>query len=395
MSGPAPRNPDFAARFAKFHADMYDGLSPVTQRVSVAVVGPELELTNTETRTTQVWRLDALRNLPDQAASDTLMLARSDDHPARLIIREAATAREILRAIPDLRPLRGSRGGWFRVGVMGLAAVGALAGILFGLVPVMADRGAMYVPPASEVALGQIVYDEIFAARGAVTCTATAGTVALDQMESRLMAGVSLPYPLTVRVVQDPLVNAFALPGGHIVIHSALIDAAETPEEVAAVLAHEIGHVAHRDGTRAVLRSVGSFGLIGLTMGDVFGGSVIAGLTRAALDSSYSRAAEEAADAYAITMLRNVGVSPGALATFFERMQASGQSMELGVFQHLSSHPDTLQRITAARAADIGQGRPILDAASWAALQGICADTTTAGDPQFAPNSTVAGAANK
>jgi len=379
MSGFAIRNPALAAKLARNYAEMFDGQTPVSQRVSITVGDQTLELTHAETGVTHSWPLDALRSLPDQAASNTLVVARGDDHTGRLVIRDIEAARAILNAAPDLPPLRGPRGGWRRVGIMGMAAIGALAGIIFGLIPIMADQGARFIPPEAEAALGQTIYTQIHGAGDTLECIATPGLEALEKMQRRLMAGTDLPYPLNIRVVLDPAINAFALPGGHIILNSGLIDAAGTPDEVAAVLAHEIGHVDNRDGTRAVLRSVGSFGLVGLAMGDVFGGSIIAGLGRGVLDSSYSRAAEERADAYAVTMLQGAGVYAGALASFFERLQASGQDMDLGVFQHLSSHPDTLARITAARAADTGAGQPILSPASWAALQGVCAQTTAPG----------------
>ena len=68
----------------------------------------------------------------------------------------------------------------------------------------------------------------------------------MQQLES----GASLPLPLQVAVVRRPEPNAITLPGGHIYVFEGLIDKARTPDELAAVVAHEIGHVAHRDGTR-------------------------------------------------------------------------------------------------------------------------------------------------
>ena len=201
-------------------------------------------------------------------------------------------------------------------------------------------------------------------------------------METRLTSGVDIPYPLSIRVVRDPSVNATAIPGGHITLHEGLIRSAESPDEVAAVVAHEIGHVVNRDGTRAYLRNMGSFGLVGLMFGDVFGltGSAVASM---AIDASYSREAEAAADAYAHDMMRNAGLPPEAMATFFTRLRDElGPNADLGVLVHLSTHPELLDRIEAAAAAGGGgaSGPPALTDAQWQAMRDMCSGGATAAD---------------
>ena len=106
---------------------------------------------------------------------------------------------------------------------------------------------------------------------------------------------VKVGLPLTVIVLDDPMVNAFAAPGGQIVFFRGMIESAESPDELAAVMAHEVGHVVARDPTRLALRSVGSVGLLGLLLGDFAGGGLIVVLADQLLDSSYSREAEEKA----------------------------------------------------------------------------------------------------
>ncbi|MBO6604955.1 MAG: M48 family metallopeptidase [Roseicyclus sp.] len=372
-------NPEFAAKTAMSYAELYDGISPVQQRVSLRVSGegPQavLELKNVETHAVLRWSLADMRQVPDQARDDTFIFTPDDTDPARLVIREAEALRVLVLAIPELRPLRPANGSLLKVlGMIGAAAA-AFGAILFGLVPFMADRGAEMIPPQTEIALGQTYFEQVYPARGAHECSSPAGDAALAAMQARLTRGVALPFPLRTRVVSDTSLNATALPGGHVTLHRGLIEAAESPEEVAAVLAHEIGHVAHRDGMRAVLQGMGSFGIIGLLYGDFLGGSAAAVVTQQLITSSYSRDAEARADAYAHELLANAGVSPGALGVFFERLQDQGLDIELGVFQHLNTHPELLSRIEAsAAAAGIGfvEAGPILSDAEWVALQNIC-----------------------
>ena len=80
-----------------------------------------------------------------------------------------------------------------------------------------------------------------------------------------------------------------------------LIDKSESADELAGVIAHEIGHVAHRDGTRSLLQAAGLSFLFGMLLGDFVGGGAVVIGARAVLQSSYSREVESAADRYAWT----------------------------------------------------------------------------------------------
>jgi len=371
------RNADFAAKLALAYGDLLDGYRPVLNRVSIRVSGsgPEaaLELRNTDTNRIERWRLNKMRVVPDQARQDAVVLARNDHDPARLILREAEALRVIFEACPKMPALGGPRRMLGRLLGLGAAAAASIAAILLVLVPFMANRGADLIPPEAETALGRTAFTQIYGETAEV-CKNGAGQVALGTMQARLTEGIDLPYPLVIQVVNDPMINAFALPGGQIVVHRGLIDAAQGPDEVAAVIAHEIGHVAHRDGTRAMLRAMGSFGIAGLMFGDVLGASVVAGLTQQLISSSHSREAETRADLYAHARLEAVGLPPEALGDMFLRMREAGLDMEMGVFRHLSSHPELGDRIAAAAAAGSGGAghRPALSGPEWQALRGIC-----------------------
>src|SRR5690606_30989089 len=95
-----------------------------------------------------------------------------------------------------------------------------------------------------------------------------AGRVAFDRLVTRLEAHAGLANTLRVFVVRRPEANAIALPGGTIFVFEGLIDQARSPDELAGVIAHEIGHVAHRDGTRSVLQGAGLSFLFGMVLGD-------------------------------------------------------------------------------------------------------------------------------
>lgn len=376
------RNPEFASKLALTYAEYYDGVSPVTQRASIRVSGDGssavLEVKNATTHAVETWKVSQMRQIADQARDDAFIFAPDDASPARIIVTEYEALRAIFTANPRLKPLTGPRGQWRRLAVMAAGAAASIAGILFLLVPFMADRGAAMIPPQTEAAMGQTAFQSIYPALGAYECSDPAGRAALQTMQARLTQGMDLPYPVVVRVVSDPTLNATALPGGHVTIHNGLIQAAESPEEVAAVFAHEIGHVAHRDGTRSMLRAMGSFGIIGLAYGDFLGGSVVAGVTQQLINSSYSREAETRADDFAHQAMLRAGLPPQALGDFFRRIEAQGPGIDLGVFQHISTHPEMRGRIEAAAAAGAASradGPPALTADEWLALRNICSST--------------------
>lgn len=143
-----------------------------------------------------------------------------------------------------------------------------------------------------------------------------------------------------------PLVgaNAMALPGGSVIVTDELARLAETPDMLAGVLAHEIGHIQHRHGIRRLGR------LAGLSTATIlFSGDASSLLHEASvlgtglLDLSYSRAFEHEADATAVALLRKAGRDPALLAALLQRLSA--QSAMAGAMPNwLSSHPSTQAR---------------------------------------------------
>jgi len=370
------RDAKFAAKLALAYGEILDGIRPALQRVSLRLSGDggTLELRNTATNTTEIWQLDGLRLVPDQARTDALVLAHQGSGDARLILRDHEAIRALLAACPNLPDLGSGRGSLGKLLALGTAAVASIALILFVLIPFMADRGTDLIPPEAEVAFGRTTFESLSETMEFRECKSLEGDAALAQMQARITDGLDLAWPLQIRVIDNPAINAFALPGGQVAIYRGLIDAAETPEEVAAVLAHEIGHVVNRDGTRSMIRSMGSFGIVGLLFGDAVGMSAAAGVGQRLISSAHSREAEIAADAFAHRQLTRAGLPPSAMGDMFARMQAQGLGEDMGVFRHISSHPELRDRIEAAMQADTGaaNGAPVISSAGWTALQAIC-----------------------
>ena len=362
-------------------ADFMDGESARVQRVRLSLAPAEgrLRLFPPGDGKPLEWPLAEIRRIPDQADPGWAVLGLAGDHPARLILRDGEVAALLSRLCPDLERRDTTPGPGRRLALLAGGAVASVALIIFVLVPVMADRLAELLPVEGERALGDSTFRQIRRALdedggfGVPLCNAPAGRRALDRMRGRLEAEAELPHALRLFVLDHPMVNAFALPGGNIVLFRGLLQEAGSAEEVAGVLGHEIGHVANRDPTRMALRSAGSIGVLGLLLGDFAGGALVLFLTERLIQANYSRTAEAESDAYAQALLARAGLPSAPMAGFFLRLKAESGEAE-GLASHLASHPDLQARAAAARAADtVGDGfTPVLRPAEWAALRNIC-----------------------
>lgn len=320
------------------------------------------------------WPVADIRRVADQASHDETVLRLRHDPVARVVMEGRASG-AVFPALDRRAPPKG-RG---RLAAWAVAAIAAVALQVFVLVPLIADQLAVFIPAKGERALGEATLGQIQRALdesglGAVAiCENPNGTAALRKMEARLTQAAGLDRALSVHVLDHKMVNAFALPGGYVTLFDGLITAAETPEEVAAVFAHEMGHVVSRDPTRHALRSAGSIGILGLLFGDFAGGAVVLFLAERLIDAQYAQDAEAGADQFATQVLLKAGVSPAALGDFFDRLRAK-QGDSSGLVAHFLSHPALGDRIAAARAAvpEGGEFTPILSAEEWQALRGIC-----------------------
>lgn len=161
--------------------------------------------------------------------------------------------------------------------------------------------------------------------------------------------------------VRDPMLNAFALPGGFIGVHSALMLAAQNESELASVLAHEIGHVAQRHIARmigqqrqdsliplaaAVLAALAARGSPDTSAALLMGGQGVA-LQR---QLNFSRDAEREADRIGLQILKEAGFDTSGMIAFFGRMQTATRGYTDAAPAYLRSHPLTTERIADIQA---------------------------------------------
>ena len=315
--------------------------------------------------------LDGPTSRVEIAAAD---LRFGEARPGRVIYRRESVPDFRLTLPEDVPPGLASHlpgkseyGAWIdRLGIGRAAGIFALASAaavaLFMTAP---EWLGPRVPESWERKLGEAMVGDF----GGRLCSTPGGDAAL----AKLLDAVD-PAKTQVRagVANIDMINAVALPGGQVLLFDGIIQQAKSPEELAGVLGHEVGHVRERHVMTALMRQLGlSVVLAGANTGL---GDTLAGVA----SMGYSREAEREADAYARARLAQSNVSPLGAADFFERMaKESGETEDRSaVIGWIASHPAAIERARDfERAARKGANyRPVLSEEEFAALKSMCKD---------------------
>jgi predicted Zn-dependent protease len=233
------------------------------------------------------------------------------------------------------RHRRGSRLGWSL-----LALFLAAPFLLLALFWLNADRIAGWAAARLPLELEQKLGDLAFAQMKPGLKLLDRGPAAdmVREVGTRLTEGSRYQYQW--HVAESPEINAFALPGGRVVVFTGLIRAADSAEEVAGVLAHEASHVELRHSLKNMIHALGWRAVLAIALGDVSGG-VWANMAAELGNLKYGRDLESEADRNGLLALRQAGIAPQGLQSFFQKLRAQeGTNIAL-----LSSHPATAERV--------------------------------------------------
>ena len=199
--------------------------------------------------------------------------------------------------------------------------------------------------------------------------TDTLAVASMDSMVSRICEANAIPREhIKVHVFRADVVNAFAMPGGHLVVNSALIEDCKSPEQLCGVLAHEIAHIELRHVMKKLVREVGMSVLVNITTGGGDGGQI--GEVVGALSSkAFDRDMEREADMKAVDYLTNASIDPHPFADFLY-LTGNGESEE--AFEWLSTHPSSKERMEYV-IAEIGKRqfvvKPVISVSTWEQLK--------------------------
>lgn len=226
--------------------------------------------------------------------------------------------------------------------------------------PELGEASGGVLTPAEERELGRSLLREVRRTLPVVKDPEI--TFYIDALGRQLLANTpDADGPFYFIPIDDRQVNAFAMPGGLIGIHSGLMLETRDEAELAAVIAHEIAHVTQRHLARMFARGrelnfrTGLAILAGVLASAVdpqLGSAVIAGGVAGGIQSqiNFTRSNEAEADNTGMRILADAGFDPHAMADFFERMQELTRGIGDQIPEYLRTHPVTLDRITDARA---------------------------------------------
>jgi len=247
--------------------------------------------------------------------------------------------------------------------LMAVMAIGLLVivvGIaLLAFVRLGAQNLAGFISIEEEIEIGQEQFEEHFQSK--VLKLNSAAQHKWSQLTSRLTDLPQLKnYPWKIYILKSEELNAFALPGGIITFHTALIDRAQTPEEILGVLAHEMAHVTKRHGVKSMTGNYSA-----RILGSIFfgGDATLISAFILTVDSlaelKFNRTQETEADVLGLRYLELAGVDPSGYAKFFERLQKESEISDSTIMKFLSTHPIPKDRIkmveTRAQATEVAE----------------------------------------
>ena len=213
------------------------------------------------------------------------------------------------------------------------------------------DKKTSLISFEQEIALGELVAAHIISAQYKEPLTSKTIDSMMWAVSKRLQQQIpATAYDYTIVVLDDPQVNAFTIPGGNIYVFKGLISFCDSPEQLAAVLAHEMGHVEKRHTVDRLVREFGLSILFSIMTG---GDSVLlSDVYQTLISTGFSRSQEKEADQFALELLEDANISPKSIASFFRKLNrenlAYNEKIEL-----IMTHPHNNARIKASLAYEV------------------------------------------
>ncbi len=223
--------------------------------------------------------------------------------------------------------------------LIGGAILATVLGLWFGS-DLLVELAVSRIPVEWEQKLGESAYRDFLSHQE--TMKEGLAVTALGEMTKRLTDQIpDNPYKFDVTVVKSDVVNAFALPGGYVVVFTGLMKKAESGEEVAGVLSHELNHVLQRHGLERIVKSLGLLTVAAIVFGNQQG---LVGMMKQLgvelLTLKFSREQETEADLTGLQLLQRAKIDPSGMIRFFERLSEKDQ----GRVEWLSTHPMSTAR---------------------------------------------------
>lgn len=343
-----------------------DGLTAAVHAVTVRIDPHGMSLKRRaedgglgQAETLASWTLSSLQ--ADDSYKGLIRVTSRESPAAALTVAEPAFRDALVQA-----GLLKQAGSARRVLLGLLVAAAAVVGIIVVGIDPLSRSIAQKIPLEYEAKLNSGIMSRFTDDR----CNSSESDAVLQKLLDQLRGPESAGIPFQVVLTKDDMVNAFALPGGTIVLTRGFLHAAESGDEVAGVMAHEMEHVIRRHVTTRIVRTAILTGVWHFTVGDFSGLLVVDPSTAYQLATlSFDRHDEADADRGALRMLSRAGISHDGFAAFFQRLKSEGPNAPTII----STHPDHDARLSliAAQPKPARAKSALLDG-EWQSLRAAC-----------------------
>ncbi|MDO9118631.1 MAG: M48 family metallopeptidase [Nitrospira sp.] len=255
--------------------------------------------------------------------------------------------------------------------VMWGTVAGSIMAVALGLwfgADLLVEMAVSRIPVEWEQKIGEAAYKDFLSHQDVMK--EGPAVKAVEEMTQRLAEQIpNNPYKFQVTVVKSDVVNAFALPGGYVVVFTGLMKKADSGEEVAGVLGHELNHVLQRHGMERMVKSLGIMTVVAIIVGDQQG---LIGLMRQVgvelLTLKFDRAQEMEADLTGLQLVYRAKIDPKGMITFFQKLSENDE----GRLEWLSTHPMSSARADRLKAelAALPKRSPEPFTFQWSEVQG-------------------------
>ena len=330
-----------------FSGYYFDGKSPLRRDVTVTVTREGLRILNNDDQSIILWSFSDIKQVNDIYTEEEIRLEYGNELPQILIIKDP----RFINSVKEISPKFNKRFKPFvtkskRTKILVYIFISAtlISGLMYiWVLPALGNLIVKKIPVTWEVKIGQN-FKKYFVSEFN-KCEEKELNEKLVLIKNKLENTIQdSNYKYDITIVDFDMVNAFALPGGEIVIFRGLIEKSNRPEELAGVLAHEIQHIEQRHFTKILVKELSIHVLIAIMIGnsEVVNTVVMSANTLRSL--AYRRSEESSADTEGLKMLVDARIDPGGMIDFFKILESEHGEIE-GYNKYISTHPDTEDRI--------------------------------------------------
>lgn len=351
----------------RWKAFYYDGKTALRHDVEVTLSPESLEVAGESVAAS--WRYDDVTQTQGGNIGEPVRLEKGEE---AVIVSEEGFLNSLNEVAPSYRsrfhrPAKAGKNLLLIITAFLLTVSIGTCVYLWGI-PRVSAYAAEKVPLSVEERLGKTFVGGLMDAMP--ECASPEANKSVQEILKRLeSAAPPNPYKFRVYVLDSEVENAFATPGGYIVVFSGLIEKTESPEELAGVLAHEMQHVLKKHVTKGIFQDLSTGMLIAFVLGDFQGASRAA---QTIGNLRYSRITEDEADRLGAELLIKADIDPKGFSDFFDRL---GGKSDIGFVKYLSTHPAPHERAEQIRKIAGGlkeKSVPLLPGTDWKKVRTSC-----------------------